>query len=137
LVPIPITYCFVITNTGETHLADITLDDDDLGTNVSDMTLLSGGEPLAPGDSIVYYYETELTVDLVNVADTEGNPVTPGGVDIPGLPNPTDQDPAEVRKIPGDDTGGLYTVPTLNTWGLLLMLILLGFFGLRRMRLNA
>jgi uncharacterized repeat protein (TIGR01451 family) len=95
----PITYCFDIRNTGDTYLDDITLVDPDLGIDLSDLTLLSGNpnQPLAPGASLVYYFEDTLTQDLDNTAATEGNPVEGNGDDIPGLNNVTDSDDASVR----------------------------------------
>lgn len=91
-----ITYCFEVENTGDTYLNTILLTDDDLGIDQSDMTLLSGTTPLAPDATLVYYYETTVNGDLVNTADVTGNPTTPDGTDLPGVPNPTDDDDAEV-----------------------------------------
>jgi uncharacterized repeat protein (TIGR01451 family) len=91
-----VTYCFEVTNTGNTHLDSITINDPDLGITEADMTLLSGFTPLAPGESLVYYYETVINGDLVNMASTRGNPTDAGGNDLLGLDDPTDDDTAAV-----------------------------------------
>jgi hypothetical protein len=91
-----VTYCFRVTNTGITYLDSITINDPDLGITEADMTLLSGLTPLAPGESLVYYYETVINGDLVNTASTSGNPTDADGNDLPGLDDPTDDDTAAV-----------------------------------------
>ncbi|MDH5607299.1 MAG: sortase, partial [Anaerolineae bacterium] len=91
-----VTYCFVVTNTGDTYLDTVTISDTDLGITHTDMTLLSGSTPLAPLATLVYYYESTITADLLNTASTTANPTDSGGVDIPGLTDPTDNDTAEI-----------------------------------------
>jgi hypothetical protein len=78
-------------------LDSITINDPDLGITEADMTLLSGLTPLAPGASLVYYYETVINGDLVNTASTSGNPTDADGNDLPGLDDPTDDDTAAVE----------------------------------------
>lgn len=95
----PITFCFVVTNTGDTHLVNITLTDPLLGITQVDMTLKSGVTPLAPGASLVYYYPTTISGDLVNVVTVNGTPSTPGGAPIPNVPPPTDTDDSSVVEI--------------------------------------
>ena len=94
-----VTYCFVVTNTGDTHLNDITLTSADLGTTRADLTLLSGTEPLAPNATMVFYYETTIDGEGICTATTSGNPTDENGVDIPNLPDPSDSDPAEVAVL--------------------------------------
>ncbi|MEM1095035.1 MAG: SdrD B-like domain-containing protein, partial [Bacteroidota bacterium] len=94
-----ITYCFAVTNTGDTFLDDVTVTDNDLGLSRTDLTLKSGTEPLAPGASLVFFVETTVTGDLVNTASTSGNPTDGNGADLPGLQNPTDSDTAEVDEV--------------------------------------
>ncbi len=103
----PVTYCFEITNTGVTHLDSITLVDTDLGIDRTDVTLISGTTalPLAPGAKLLYFYNGTLTKNLLNRAATEGNPVRADGSDIPGLPNPSDDDTAEVMLVAGAAVG--------------------------------
>jgi uncharacterized repeat protein (TIGR01451 family) len=100
----PVTYCFTITNNGDTYLDGITIDDTDLGIDRTDLTLLSGSEPLADGASMTFYYQTTITAGLINNADTSGNPTDSGGTDIPGLTDPIDSDTAQVAMYaPGID----------------------------------
>jgi uncharacterized repeat protein (TIGR01451 family) len=91
-----VTYCFRVTNTGTTYLDSITINDPDLGITEADMTPLSGSSPLAPGESLVYYYETVINGDLDNRASTSGNPTDADGIELPGLDDPTDDDTAAV-----------------------------------------
>ncbi|NIO72164.1 MAG: hypothetical protein GTN71_24845 [Anaerolineae bacterium] len=95
-----VTYCFEVTNTGDTYLDGIVITDAALGIPPATVDLQAGMSdpypPLAPGDSLVYYYESTISGDLVNTAETEGNPTDPDGNDLPGLDNPTDDDPAAV-----------------------------------------
>lgn len=99
----PITYCFIVTNTGETYLNSITITDTTLGITEQALTLISGTQPLAPGASLVYYFEDTLDKQLTNIAITEGNPTDSQGNDLPGYSNPTDQDSAEVDLSPRAD----------------------------------
>ncbi len=96
----PVTYCFEITNTGETYLSNIKLIDNDLGITLNNMTLRSGTTPLAPGAKLVYFYETTLKQNLLNLATVTGHPTDNRGQTIPGLSDPTDQDTAEVQVLP-------------------------------------
>lgn len=95
-----ITYCFVVTNTGQTYLSNIVISDTTINISEQQMTRLSGKETLAPGQSAVFYYETTLTSFLTNIAETEANPTDSLGRDIAGLPNPRDDDPADVELEP-------------------------------------
>lgn len=95
-----VTYCFVVTNTSGTYLANIKLDDTTLGIARANLTLRSGTEPLAPNASLVFYYETTLTQNLVNTAVTTGTPSDSNGTPIPGQNNVTAQDTAQVQVTP-------------------------------------
>ncbi len=94
-----ITYCFVVTNTGNTYLSPVALDDVTLGVNRANLTLLNGTEPLAPNASLTFYYETTLSKGLLNTATTTGTPSNSAGTPIPGLPNVTTQDTAQVAVV--------------------------------------
>ncbi len=95
-----VTYCFTVTNTGDTHLTPVTLDDADLGVGDGDMVLASGSlADLAPGDSAVLYVETRIGGDLVNTVTAEGTPADAGGDAYPGLDPATATDDAEVREV--------------------------------------
>ena len=91
-----VTYCFLVTNTGETHLANVTLTDTDVTPNLS-----TNIGPLAPGEIRWVHLETTTAGDLVNHADVIGDPAHTNGVPL-GWPPVTDDDPAEVReRMPG------------------------------------
>ena len=63
----PVTWCFSVTNTGDTALTDVTLEDLDLGVTEGDLTVLSGDlASLAPGDSAVLYLAGSVDGDLDN-----------------------------------------------------------------------
>ena len=96
-----VTYCFEITNTGDTFLDAVTLTDNDLTPAVTraNATLLSGTEPLAPNASLVFFVDSTITGDLTNTASTSGNPTDAGGNDIPGVEDPTDSDDAAVDEV--------------------------------------
>ena len=101
-----VTYCFRVTNTGITYLDSIVIHDPDLGITQADMTLLSGLTPLAPRESLVYYYKGTIRGKLVNTAETEGNPTDADGNDLPGLDSPTDDDTAAVDEQKIDNGNG-------------------------------
>ncbi len=103
-----VTYCFEITNTGETYLDSLVFTDTILGINLSQLSLRSGATPLPPGGTIVYYYNATIPAgERLNTAFVEANPTDDQGRDLPGLANPTDQDTALVRSLPtGIDPNG-------------------------------
>lgn len=77
----PVTYFFIVTNTGSIDLNDISIEDTDLDVNRGDLTLLSGTEPLGIGQSLVFYYETTIVGDLIpNLACAVG--ITPDGFEV-------------------------------------------------------
>jgi hypothetical protein len=92
----PVTYCFEVKNLGSTYLDDVTITDLDLGITRANLTLRSGTEPLAPGASLIFYYETTIVADLTNTAQTSGTPTDSGGTPIPNVPPPSDTDTASV-----------------------------------------
>lgn len=104
----PITYCFEITNTGETYLDTLVFTDTILGINLSNLIRVSGTTPLAPNARLVYYYQSTIPFgERLNTAAVEGNPTDDQGRDIPGLENPKDQDTAQVSPLPtGIEPGG-------------------------------
>ncbi len=90
----PVTYCFRVTNTGDVALDPVVLDDPDLGIDGSDMTLISGSLPLAPGAALVYRYESVVDGDLLNTATVTGTVVGGGqGEEV------TDTDDAAVEEL--------------------------------------
>lgn len=95
-----LTYIFKITNTGNTCLDDIVVTDAALGITLGGMNIKSGSLPLTPGATLIAYYETTLTSDLVNIAKTSGTPVYDiTGTAILGMTKPVDSDTAEARAV--------------------------------------
>jgi protocatechuate 3,4-dioxygenase beta subunit len=86
-----ITYCFLVTNTGDTYLDDLTLNDPDLNITDAQMTLLNGTFPLAPGASATWYYQDTTTDSLDNTATVTGIPTNSSGVPT-GQSNVSDGD---------------------------------------------
>ena len=79
-----LTYCFLVTNTGETNLAAIDVTDPDLGLGSGDLTHAL----LTPGQSVTLHAEVQADGDLLNTASVVGT--SPAGA------QPTDSDTAEV-----------------------------------------
>ena len=109
-----VTYYFKITNTGDTNLDSIDIDDNNLGIGINDLTLLSGtpGDGLVPNEMAVYYYETTISGDLTNTATATGNPTFADGSDLDvndngqDDDNVTDNDTAEVDEVPPGSISG-------------------------------
>ena len=58
----PITICYLVTNTGDTPLVDITLDDPALDATIDSLVVVDGSAvQLAPGEILVLAHEIELT----------------------------------------------------------------------------
>jgi uncharacterized repeat protein (TIGR01451 family) len=94
-----VTYCFAITNTGDTYLDQVTLNDPDLVITEGDMIAAGGVAPLAPGEVLEFYYETIVADDLLNTVVVAANPTDASGIDLPSLADVTDNDTAEVSEI--------------------------------------
>jgi SdrD B-like domain len=86
-----ITYCFVITNTGNTYLKNLAINDPQLSITQANMTLLSGTFPLAPGAKAIWYYQNTTNSSLDNTASTSAIPTNSAGVPT-GQSNVTDTD---------------------------------------------
>ena len=98
-----VTYCFEITNTGDTYLNQLQFADPALGITLTHLTQISGTLFLAPGETVVFYYQSNIPdVYLVNLAYVEANPVDEQARDIPNLGNVVDTDPSEVGPAPTD-----------------------------------
>jgi len=117
-----VTYCFTLANDGNTHLQRVDLDDPLLGITELDMTLLPGSdpEPLAPGDSQTFYYETATNTSVDNTATVSAQPITPGGTPT-GQPDVTHEDSnallVYVFDPPfGEKTGQLEDGTDIITW---------------------
>lgn len=96
-----ITYVFKVTNTGNTNLNNILINDPDLAINTADLTPIGAPGILAPAGAGVqyYYYETTIEGDLLNTADVIAVPCDAGGVALPEVSSPTDTDTAQVEEI--------------------------------------
>lgn len=88
----PVTYTYVVTNTGDIPLVRLRVDDDKLGI----VAKIDG--PLLPGDSVtVTKTSAPLTAGVTNIGTVVGHPADPSGSEIPGAPLVTADDPAVVR----------------------------------------
>ena len=95
-----LTYCFSVTNSGDTTLAPVTVDDVDLGLTDADMTVLSGDlSSMAPGDTAVLYTESTVDGDLTNTASVEGTAVDEAGDPIADVDPIVAEDTAEVDEV--------------------------------------
>ncbi len=115
--PQTVTYTYTITNTGDTYLSDITVDDDQAATN----PVCTFAGPVAPGGNETCTFDLDVSVDTTNVATVTGNPTDDQGNDLPGVTDPTATDDAEVVvvapaveviKTAGSAAdGGVYFIP--------------------------
>lgn len=95
-----VTWCFVVTNTGDTYLADVTIDDPTLAITNADMTLITGDPALlAPGALVSWCYEGTAPADISNTASTEGTPADSQGETLVNFDPVTDDDPALVDVV--------------------------------------
>ena len=86
-----VTYCFNVTNTGDTYLSDIVITNDDLTFEYS-----FESDKLAPGASVLISEPSNILKNLTNTAVVTANPVLVSGVDISGAEDVTASDPSEV-----------------------------------------
>ena len=88
-VPKDITWCFAVTNTGNTYLSNPLFDDAGLniasGGSQAAVKLRSGVFPLAPGASATWYVEQTRTTSLLNTVTVTMTPSNSGGSSL-GLP---------------------------------------------------
>jgi uncharacterized repeat protein (TIGR01451 family) len=99
----PVTYCFVVTNTGDTYLSDIQVNDPDLGGPVG---TISG--PLAPSDSATLTLESTIDGPLINTATASGQPVNQENV-------PYEVDRVEANDVAQVDAVSIDIQKTVNT----------------------
>jgi hypothetical protein len=93
----PLTYCFEVVNTGDTHLNNIGIGDPRLSINEGAMSYINGLFPLPPGQSLLYTYQGLVQGTMTNTAAAAASATTPLGLQIRGLPNPTDVDAAVIQ----------------------------------------
>ncbi len=93
-----ITYCFTVTNTGNTHLDSIGLADSLVAG--SPILLRTDSQPLAPGESAYYYLDSTApaaAVDgFVSASVVTANAVDQAAADLVGLDDVTSNDGARV-----------------------------------------
>ena len=95
LIPVDITWCFIVTNTGTEALDDPRFTDEGLGVtpaNQVGMELRSGSFPLQPGETAVWYYEDTRQSSLVNYVSLEMTVVDEHGDPVPDAPPATGED---------------------------------------------
>ena len=93
-----VVYHYTVTNTGETHLSNIVVKDDNGTPNNTgdDFTVCTINGPLAPNASqSCTYTVSNITADVTNIATVTANPTNSSGVDLPGA-DVTDTDDAVV-----------------------------------------
>jgi uncharacterized repeat protein (TIGR01451 family) len=94
-----VTYVFKVTNTGDTYLNNIEIEDTSLNKNKSEMTYISGSEPLAPGGVLMYYYESKISGDFKNIVEVSGTPCEPSGNELTNASKPSSSDSADVKAL--------------------------------------
>ena len=84
--PQNVTFTYTYTNTGETHLKDITVVDDNGTPNDAsdDFTVCTVSGPLAPGASGTCTASRMISTDRTNIAVVTANPTDGNGTDLPG-----------------------------------------------------
>ena len=84
--PQSVTFTYTYTNTGETHLKDITVvDDNGTPSDASDdFTVCTISGPLAPGASGTCTASRTISADMTNTATVTANPTDGNGTDLPG-----------------------------------------------------
>jgi hypothetical protein len=92
----PVTYCFAVTNIGNTFLSDIQVNDPRLGTPVGTIP-----GPLAPNATGTLFLESTIDGDLTNEATATANPTYFDGTDLPDEEDVTDSDTADVEVLAG------------------------------------
>ncbi len=82
----PVTWCFVVRNTGNTWLSNISLADPVIGVSEADMEYTGPALPLAPGQEGVWHVTGRAEVSVRNQAVASGVPSAPDGTPVPGQP---------------------------------------------------
>jgi hypothetical protein len=96
-----VTYCFEVTNTGDTYLNNVKIKDPELGLQKS-LNI-----PLAPGETVIVGLEDTIQETVHSDAVVTGKPVDGKGDAIPGFGKVTDQDTAGVDlTVPEEENGG-------------------------------
>jgi LPXTG-site transpeptidase (sortase) family protein len=103
-----ITYCFIVTNTGDTVLDISTFTDNEIGIALGDLTLGIGSDADSDGlldtsETWTYTYATTINGDVIpNTATINAQPTDGTGTTIPGTSEVSDSDTANVDEIVTD-----------------------------------
>ncbi len=87
-----VTYCYAVTNTGDTHLSNISVTDDKLGA-ICTIPLL------APNAAQTCSKTAAITADTINVGTAAGQPSDANGQPLPGIGPVDDDDDAVVTVL--------------------------------------
>lgn len=90
-----VTYCFKVTNNGDSFLDDIAVVVPEL--DFEDLSIVDA--PLAPGDSVTIAYGTTIDGELKSIASVTANPTLEDGSDIPDSTNVSDTDDVLVGEL--------------------------------------
>lgn len=89
-----VVYCFKVTNTGNTHLSNVTVSNDDLAIIAKEV-----GD-LAPGESKTVFVTSSIpSIAQSNLATAQGNPTFSSGKDMDGVGDVTASDDSSVGVI--------------------------------------
>ncbi len=109
-----VTYCFRISNTGNTHFTTLSFDDPLLDLDVDISTEVLEGVPLAPGASVTYALQTPIEADwltedndsnnnqITNTATLTGTPTTGDGT---VLDDPVTDTDSAIVEVPATSLG--------------------------------
>ena len=89
-----ITYCFIVENTGDSYLARVIVENDDL-----DFADDNGDGLLAPGQMKILSLQRSLVADMVNTVRVYAVPVTPQGNELPTPEVVTSSDASAVETV--------------------------------------
>ena len=81
---------------------------------------------MAPGDTLVYYYETTVEEYMENNADICGTPTDEYGMEVPNVERACEKTTAEIdRFVP---------IPTVSEWGMIIFALLLVAYSVYHLR---
>jgi len=105
-----VTYCIIVQNTGDTHLANVLVED--AAINFSQTVAL-----IAPSEQRVFAVPAAINGDLINTASATGTPASPQGDVIIGLIPPNATDTTEVDEVSPAAIGD-FVFADINTNGI-------------------
>ncbi len=97
--PLNVTFTYLVTNTGDTFLSNVTVIDDNGTTNPGDDFVVGTIAILGPGQSAYLYATVFVASARTNVALVSGDPSDRQGDRLPGIDRVTDQDDASVAPV--------------------------------------